>query len=107
MEGPFSMPHDERRFAGPESTDRTYDSWLYPPAFQMDPALCPLRKEGFCPFMLWVTLPRNCVNAMMHYSLETGWNFGMVGPEMAEGPHILWRKCRLNILLRHLAWFMR
>ena len=56
---------------------------LYPPSIQMDPALCPLRKEDFCPFMLWVTLPRDYVRAMMHHTLETGWNFGMVGPEMA------------------------
>ena len=27
---------------------------LYPPSIQMNPALCPLRKEDFCPFMLWV-----------------------------------------------------
>ena len=56
---------------------------LYPPSIQMDPTFCPLRKEDFCPCMLWVTLPRDYVSAMMRHTLETGWNFGMVGPEMA------------------------
>ena len=55
---------------------------LYPPAFQMGPVLCPLRMEDFCPFMLWVTLPRDSVKALLHHTLETGWNFGMVSPEM-------------------------
>ena len=56
---------------------------LYPPSLQMDPALCPFRKEDSCPFMLWGTLPRDYVRAMTHHTLETGWNIGMVGPEMA------------------------
>ena len=52
--------------------------------------------------MLWVTLPRNCVNAMMHYSLETGWNFGMVGPEMADvGEHVNFAFSPRSALLLH------
>lgn len=42
-----------------------------------------LRKDDFCPFMLWVTLPRDYVEAMVHQTLEPGWNFGKVVPEMA------------------------
>ena len=60
---------------------------LYPPAFQMDPALCPLRKEDFCPFMPWVTLPRDYVRAMMHHTLETGWNFGATLPLCCQTCH--------------------
>ena len=75
---------------------------LYPPSIQMNPALCPLRKEDFCPFMLWVTLPRDYVRAMMHHTLETGWNFGMVGPEMAYmGEHFNFAFSPRSALLLH------
>ena len=48
---------------------------LCPPA---DPQLCPLRKEDFCPFMLWVTLPRDYVKVMTDCTLQSNWNFGMI-----------------------------
>ena len=44
-------------------------------SLHLDPALCPLRKEEVCPFMLWVTLPREYATAMMSCTLEAGWNF--------------------------------
>ena len=74
---------------------------LYPPDIQVYPALCPLRKEDFCPFMLWVTLPRDYVKAMMNCTLETGWNFGMVSPDVAYmGEHFIFAfSPRLALLL--------
>ena len=56
---------------------------LYPPSIQMDPELCPLRKEDFCPFMLWVTLPRDYVKAMMSCTLESTWKFGMLTQQVS------------------------
>ena len=75
---------------------------LYPPSIQMDPELCPLRKEDFCPFMLWVTLPRDYVKAMMNCTLETGWNFGMLIQEVAYmGEHFNFAFSPRSALLLH------
>ena len=75
---------------------------LCPPSVQMDPALCPLRKEKLCPFMLWVTLPREYVKAMMNCTLETGWNFGMVFPDVAYmGEHFNFAFSPRSALLLH------
>ena len=53
---------------------------LCPP---VDPQLCPLRKEDFCPLMLWVTLPRDVVKVMTDCTLQSKWNFGMITEQVS------------------------
>ena len=58
---------------------------LCPP---VDPQLCPLRKEDFCPFMLWVTLPREYLRVMTDCTLQSTWNFGMITEQVSfRGDH--------------------
>ena len=72
---------------------------LCPP---VDPQLCPLRKEDFCPFMLWVTLPREYLRVMTDCTLQSTWNFGMITEQVSfMGDHFNFSFSPRSSLLLH------
>ena len=72
---------------------------LCPP---VDPKLCPLRKEDFCPFMLWVTLPREYLRVMTDCTLQSTWNFGMITDQVSfMGDHFNFSFSPRSSLLLH------
>ena len=72
---------------------------LCPP---VDPQLCPLRKEDFCPFMLWVTLPRDYVKVMTDCTLQSNWSFGIITEQVSYmGDHFNFSFSPRSSLLLH------
>ena len=59
-------------------------------------------KEDFCPFMLWVTLPREYLRVMTDCTLQSTWNFGMITEQVSfMGDHFNFSFSPRSSLLLH------